>query len=450
MKDKFLNLINIKPEEFRMAFSLWILLAINTLVLELADVVATAGFISNLGAAAIPWLWVITTVIVIFATSGYLVLIDKFPRLNLVSWLMIGLAVIYLFLQMMFAFNVPDWISYPILYLVADQQLMILPLAFWALANDVYSVTESKRIFPIIASGAVIGGLLGNGLATLVTYFAENYSFGLSQIFIGTSIILIGSVVFLRLTFRGVTSKTRQSREADTNIRETINIGLDYFQNVPALKAVGVIMLCAGIVLTIVEFHFFVLIETSVNSDPIEFQRFLGYYKAIQTTGLLGFQYLVTSRVLSKVPLKNAFAVLPIVLTLSCLLTLGLPILLGVAAARFTARTFYVAWDDPARKALQGLIPDEKRGRISAFMDSYFITIATIIGSIGLILLQVLQNAEIISAQVATWSYLGFATVAAISGVIASIYLRKNFEVSMLNYRLARSKRKSVLDGIEF
>ena len=120
MKERFLALVNLKPEELRLAFSLWVLIAINTFVLELADVVATAGFIGNLGVDRIPWLWIVTTVITIFAAGFYLVFIDRFPRLQLVIWLLTGLAILYLLLEFLFAFNAPIWLTYPSLYLLAD------------------------------------------------------------------------------------------------------------------------------------------------------------------------------------------------------------------------------------------------------------------------------------------------------------------------------------------
>jgi energy-converting hydrogenase Eha subunit C len=99
---------------------------------------------------------------------------------------------------------------------------------------------------------------------------------------------------------------------------------------------------------------------------------------------------------------------------------------------------------------MQGLVPDERRGRISAFMDSYFITTSTVIGCVVLIILLALVSSEMITMQVATWIYLGFAVVTSLAGIGTSIYLRKVYDSSLLNYRLARSKRKSVLDGIEF
>jgi len=129
---------------------------------------------------------------------------------------------------------------------------------------------------------------------------------------------------------------------------------------------------------------------------------------------------------------------------------LAIPAMIGAASARFVARTVYTAWDDSARKTLQGLIPDERRGRIAAFMDSYFITTATVFGCIILIVLLTLKSFGVITAQVAVWTYLGIAIAAAVGAIVTSLYLRKVYDTSMLNYRLARSKRKSMLDGIEF
>jgi ATP:ADP antiporter, AAA family len=449
MKERFLRIINIKPEEFKLAFSLWLLIAVNTFVLELSDVVATSGFVSNLGVDKIPWLWIVTTLLTIFAAGGYLLVVDRFSRLQLVTWLLVGLAMVYLFLEFLFAFHAPDWLTYPILYLLADQQFMIMPLAFWALASDVYAVTESKRVFPFIASGAVIGGLTGNAAAAWVTFLLEKYSFGLSQIFTAVAILLIMSAGLLRLVFNDTTLRTRQSREENGTLSDTFKIGVDYFLNVPVLKAVGILMLFTGVMLTLIEFNFLSIINSSV-SNGLEFQRFLGYYKAIQTIGLLLFQWLITSRLLSKIQLKNAFAILPLAMTAASGLALGIPAMLGAASARFVARTVYTGWDDPARKTLQGLIPDERRGRIAAFMDSYFITTATVFGCIILIVLLSLRSLGIITAQVVVWIYLGIALVAAVSAIFASLYLRKVYDTSMLNYRLARSKRKSMLDGIEF
>jgi len=375
--------------------------------------------------------------------------VDRFSRLNLVTWLLLRLAAIYLVIQVLFEAGVSDFITYPALYILADQQFMIMPLAFWALANDVYSVAESQRIFPIVASGDVIGGLLGNGLAAGPAVSFTERSGSIASILMLAAGLLVLAVIILRLVFRKRPLRARQSREEDTSLRETIAIGLDYFRNLPLFKAVGYLMICAGIVLTLVEFNFLSIIENNVATD-LEFQQFLGIYKAIQTTGILLFQWLITSRLLTKISLKNAFSVLPAALTAASVVALALPNLVGAAVSRFLSRTVLDAWDDPSRKALQGLIPDERRGRIATFMDSYFITSATILACVLLVVLLSLVGSGLISLGLATKIYLAVAGLAGIGGIASSIYLKRVYDSSLLNYRLSRSKRKSVLDGIEF
>jgi len=46
--------------------------------------------------------------------------------------------------------------------------------------------------------------------------------------------------------------------------------------------------------------------------------------------------------------------------------------------------------------------------------------------------------------------YLLVGALAALGAVWAALRLRATYDVSMLNWRLARSRRRSVLDGIEF
>ncbi|MEW5872741.1 MAG: Npt1/Npt2 family nucleotide transporter [Chloroflexota bacterium] len=449
MKEKTLKLLNLRPGEWRLVLMLWFLLAVNMIVQELSDVVATAGFVSSIGARQVPWLWVVTTVINIFAAAGYGLLVDRFPRLKLITWLLIGLAGFYLSLQVMFTLGVSDKITYPSLYILADQQFGIMPLAFWALANDVYSISEARRIFPIIASGAVIGGLAGNGLAAVSGVILERTGGSPAILFSITAVLLVGTMALLRLVFRKRVIRARQSRDEDNNLRESITLGIDYFTNVPMLKMAGIAMLCIGVTLTLVEYHFLQSIEQWVTSD-LQFQSFLGIYKAIQMGGLLLFQWLITGRLLQKIPLKNAFLVLPAALAAAGSVALGLPGLIGAAISRFVARTVYVAWDEPARKSLQGLVPDERRGRISTFMDSYFGAFATLFGCFLLIILLGTVSVGWLGESVISYIYLGVALATAVGSLLAGLRLRKVYDQSLLNWRLARSKRKSVLDGIDF
>ncbi|MBW1771652.1 MAG: hypothetical protein JRJ82_02020, partial [Deltaproteobacteria bacterium] len=51
---------------------------------------------------------------------------------------------------------------YPVLYLLKAQYEVLLGLLYWNLANDMFNTRQSKRIFPLIMAGGVLGGVIGS------------------------------------------------------------------------------------------------------------------------------------------------------------------------------------------------------------------------------------------------------------------------------------------------
>jgi MFS family permease len=94
--------------------------------------------------------------------------------------------------------------------------------------------------------------------------------------------------------------------------------------------------------------------------------------------------------------------------------------------------------DDSSRKSFQALVPEERRGRVSTFMDSYLASVGTIVAAIstGLIVL------------IGQWSgkdlnlvYLAIAFLASILAIWAAFRMRSVYEKSLLNWRLKRRQR---------
>ena len=121
-----------------------------------------------------------------------------------------------------------------------------------------------------------------------------------------------------------------------------------------------------------------------------------------------------------------------------------------MTVGRFLSRLVQRGWDDPSRKSLQGLIPDERRGRIALFMDSVFYNFATIFSSLLVLLLLWLMRSETITNDLIGYGSLGVACIASSGAIFAGFNLHLVYDKSLLDWRFARSKRKSVLDNIEF
>lgn len=441
MKEKLSQLFNVRPGEWGLALSLLLILALDTLVLELSDVVATAGFISQIGASEIPWLWIADMVVILLATGGYALVVDRVPRLRLVSWLLGGMALVYFLLQWLFVCGAPAWLTYSILYILVEQQFTVFPLAFWALANDVYGMAESKRLFPFIGAGYALGSIMGNGIAAGVASFVATWGVALG------AVILLGGVVLLQWAFRKRTVRARQAREEGARVRETVLVGVDFFANVPLFGYLAVIILSGYVAYTIVQYHFLFTLD-QVLTSAVQFQTFYGTYNVALIVATLLFQWLVAGRLLSKTSLKSTFWVFPVTLAVAVGSSLAIPGLVGGAAGFFLVLLMEQAWDEPVRKSVEGLVPDERRGRISAFLDSYLYALATIVGCLLLLILAL--SLTWLPRQGVTTISLGLAGLAAAIAVWAAMRLRSVYDESLLNWRLSRARRKSVLDGIEF
>jgi ATP/ADP translocase len=449
MREKLSRLLNVRSGERGLVLSLLLILVLNTLVLELSDVVATAGFVSRIGVSGILWLWVVDMFVTLLAAGGYALIVDRMPRVRLMSYLSGGLALVYIALQLLFNYGAPDWLTYPALYIIADLQFSIFPLAFWTLASDVYTISEAKRLFPIIGAGYPLGSIIGNALPAGAAIVAARWGGSVSQLLALGAVILLSSVVLLRLTFRNRTVRARQSRQSETNVREMIRAGIDFFRNVPLFYYLAIAMLLVGLSLTIVEYHLLFTAEQTFASD-LQFQTFYGTYKAALIAMILLVQWLVAGRLLKRVPLKGAFIVLPTTLVIAAGCALTVPDLIGAAIGRFAARLVQRAWDEPSRKAAQGLVPDERRGRISTFLDSYLYSLATIVGCLILGILVMVSASGWLSERVMIAVYLAIAALAAVGAVWAGLQLRAVYEKSLFDWRLSRPRRKSVLDEIEF
>lgn len=441
--------LNIRPEERKLAFSLAIILALTTLVLELSDVIATGGFVSKVGPNNIFWLWIVDMVISLFTAGVYALAVDRMERVRLLKYLTMGFSILFLLLRFVFSVGAPDWVSYPVLYILTDQFYAVFPLAFWAMVNDLYTAAEGKRIFPVITMGTAIGSILGNGLAALYGWILQQSEADPPSLLPIGSLLLLFTLVMLEIVFAKRVVNARQAREQDVDLKQTIQVGVDYIKNVPIFKYLALCMLLSGVAFTVIEYHFLFSVDQSVSQDPLQFQAFYGLFKIVLIVSILLAQALFSNRFLEKLGLKSSFILQPVALAIGTALAFLLPGIYGAAGARYIARLVQQSWDEPARKALENLVPDERRGRVSVVIDRYFYDVSTIFASLVLGAL-VFIGLRTTASEAISYIYLGLAVILSLAAIWAAFRLRAKYDESLLDWRLSRSRRKSVLSGVEF
>jgi ATP/ADP translocase len=452
MTNRIQGFLKLKPDEWKLALSMLLLLAINTLVFELAQVVATSGFVSSVGAKQLPWVWIVDMIALLVLGGIYAQMVDRISRAILVGWLMGSFALIYLVIQLLFSYGAPDWLNYTLLLITSDQQFLVFPLAFWALASDVYSISQSKRLFPFVGAGFALGSISGNGLAASSAAIFARFGGEIYQLLNLAAVILLVGLAIHYFTFHQRELRTRKSRDLEIDVRESIEVGVDFFRNVPFFKYLGIVILLAYLGYTIIQFHFLNVLDKAFASE-LGFQSFYGTYKVVLIISTLFVQWVITGRLLQKIDLKNSFSLFPISIVMAATSGLVIVGVIGGAIGVFLIELVERAWDQPARKTLQGFIPDERRGRVTTFFDSYLLAITTILASIFLLLLNFGWSYTPWPNSILTVVYLSVAVLASGGAILAAFKARAEYDQSMLNWRLSRRQRKGltgVMDKLEF
>jgi len=479
LRSRLQQLLNVHKGEWGLLIAFFVLIALNTAALEGADVVATSSYMERPGPDNIPLLWIADMVVILISSLLYSLVADRFPRLTLLRGLMVGFGVTMLLLRLLISYGLPDTISHTLLYVLVDQQLILFPLAFWAFANDSYNVAASKRLFPLISAGGLIGNVVGNWFAGQSAALFARRGLPKEDLLTACSLIFFAALGVLAFAFRSSLPRLSPKIGGDRggaaptpgpspnseggesfspkvggdrggaarpaekiDLRETWEVGVGFVRNVPLFRYLALVLFFNEIVMTVVEFHF--LAQTVERFDPLQFQAFYGSFKALLTVVSLLAQFFVASRLLEKIGLKNAFFTLPAMLVIGSLAAAVRHDFASALGVRFGARVLLDSLDGPSRKSVQGLVPDARRGRVSTFLDSYVYATGTIAGCLLLGLLILLGRNGVIGRVAVIVLYESLAAAVAVLTLFFASRLRAVYEDSLWNPWLARRKRRGL------
>lgn len=440
---RLLKFLRIYPDELGIFVILGVVFFCNAFATQIASVAAVSGFLKGNGVSQIPIVWIIDMFIILFVAGLQSSVIDRFERTKLLKIMILGFAVIFFILRILFYLNEPNWFSYGTMLIISDQQWLFFPLVFWTLAQDIFSVAQAKRLFSPIASFGFIGQVTGLLTVAIAPSLLDRFGIAVEELLFFNVVVYLIAYFFVAIGLKRIQAEPniiRVERKPATLLE-----GWDFVKEIPVFKYLAICILAVTISLTFVEFGFLVITQQAFSSN---YQAFYGFYRLGLMITSFVLQGLVTSRLLAKITLKNAFLLMPLALfvgsvwmlftgTLSAIGGMVLPKL-----AQFTA-------DDSARRSFQSLVPEERRGRVSMFLESTLFSVGVVIAS--LVILFALFLSTWIGALNASYVYRFLAVASGLWAIWAAIKMRLVYDQSMLNWRLKRRERStSILDKLKF
>ncbi len=442
MKKIFNRVFHLQPGEAGLVFALGGILFANYAAMGITKVISVSGFLSQVKDQYILIVWAVDMVLLILATGIQSLIIDRFNRIKLLGGVLIVFALLYAILPISFVVKfIPGVVSYTLIYLLNDQQWRFFPVVFWILVNDIFPPAQGRRLMPVIANFAFIGTIVGLGIAAV----DARLQFGPIKLLLLNAVIFFSAFLISRLGFRTV--RVRNEASAAISMKETFVEGWDFIRNVPAFAYLSLGMLAAGSIMTILLYD--TLSDAKLNLGG-GFQAFYAQYNLLIAVGSILVQSLA-ARIMEKLSLKNTFLVQPLVMLAGTLVNFFVPGYWSSSASQGVARVTYDTLDLSGRKALQAMVPNERRGRVSMFIDSYLPSLGTIIGSLITFGIITLGLHLALPREQYTLIYIGLAVAVSALAVISALRVRKTYESSMLNWQLKRRTRgASVLDKLDF
>lgn len=446
MRNWLERIFRLREGEALLVFTLGFVLFLNAAAMQISSVSAVSGFLSEIGVAQLPLVWIADFGVILLMSAVQSLVVDRVNRIKLTKIVLAVFLVLVFGIRLLFAFGAPATLNYSLLYLLTDQQWLFFPAVFWVLTNDVFSMSQGKRLFPVIGSFGLAGKLFGLGLSWGSPSLFRSLNILPIDILWVNVAIYAGALLLMKIGLRKVVL-TRPSPR-DVGAKHTLAEGFQFIRTVPMFRFLTFAILLLVLCDTIIEFNFLTTTDRAFGANN-GFQEFYSIFRIGVILVSLLAQSLLTSRLIERIQLRNAFFLLPVT---TVLVALGAMLWPGAASGIVAMLLTQIVRDttnDSASKSLQSLVPEEKRGRVSMFMESYLTAIGTIIGA--LITSAVVFFGPWLGALNVAPIYLALCALAALLSIGAIVLMRRAYESSMLNWRLTRRKRASdILSHMEF
>jgi len=236
---------------------------------------------------------------------------------------------------------------------------------FWTFMADTFNKEQAKRLFAIIAAGASAGALVGPAIPAL---FAGVLGTDTLMLVASSSLMLVIPLVFYLYHLKG-TELGNSDLEADTS-RAVIGgnwwQGFQSFVTNPYLLGIGVFIL---LYVFIGSFVYFEQKNLLVDFSRAERTQILGSIDWLVNLVTFGMAFFVTGRIVAKVGMPTALALMPVLVCGGLLILAFAPLLTVLLALQVFRRGGNYGLTRPAREMLYTKVTREERFKAKPVVD---------------------------------------------------------------------------------
>lgn len=405
---KLLNIFyDIREGEWKSAGIMFALHFLLMVILYFLKPARDSLFLVETGPDQLPLVYIMLAIVSLPVTYLVSNVLSKYNIRSVIVGSLGFLAINLLAIRWLFFFDTP--FVYMFFYIwVGIFGILVISL-YWILANNLFNVGQSKRLFSFLTLSAILGSIAGSETSSQIVSTSAIVTEDLLYICVGLIVLAMGLIWFLP-------EYEPSSSENETLDKKKGFSGLDIARSVFTSKYQIII---AGIIIlttlstTFTDYQFKVLSHAAYPFTE-DLTAFMGTFYAGISLGSFLIQVLFSSGIIKKFGLTGAVLTRPAGMFLGAILMVFEPVLASVIILNGVDGSTRYSIDKTGRELLFLPLSQNVKERTKVFIDLFLDRFAR--GVAGLILMislwlvtnTVLLVTYLLLATIAAWIWLGY------------------------------------------
>jgi AAA family ATP:ADP antiporter len=357
------RLLHLRPGDFRRGlplFSYYFLIIASS---QVGQIARDSLVLDRFSALQLPYLDISISVLIGFVVALYI----RLGRWTTLRNLLVGSLCFYVVtvgaLWWAIHFYQPPWV-FLVLYVWVGIVGALAPAQVWTLANFLWTTREAKRLFGMLGSGGILGGIFAGFVSARLTR-----SFGAESLLLLMAIPLASAAwIVIAVCERRPAPSTTRSLATDSG-PHTLMDSLRLIAESPHLRVIATLVFLSSVVATIAAWQMKAIAQaTFVSKDALAvfFGQFDGYVCVIALVA----QLFLTGKVLQKFGIGIALAALPLFLFAGSMTVVIWGSLWAVCLAKGSDRVFRYSIDTAAQQLLYLPVSSRVKLQVKSFIDT--------------------------------------------------------------------------------
>lgn len=402
------KLFNVRPREWPRLLLLMLMLFLMVAGNTWGQITAYAGFVNAVGANAVPPILAAAAVLAVILAAGYSLAADRIIDDRLLIYIAVGATVVIGIGRFLLVWDSLAVIAYPLLYVVYSVLILrVLNVHWWTYVNSFYDTRSAKRIVPLVAVSARLGG----SMALLIPFLRQRLQppdMILLWLLLLAAVAVLAWAMPILLREKRQTQRslhiTQQQGSGAASYLDNLREGFQYTIDSPFMRRLALAVLLMTVLLELHWFQQTTILDANVQPGGVfestaVLESILGSVIGITSILLIPIQLFGLPRLINRLGVDNANLLFPLLTLLLSgaliyyglspeLLLLTWPAVIVAALADINRIHVRAAFQAPVDSLLYNAVPLRFKGRARAFVNGLLVPLGVLLSSILVLLLQ--------------------------------------------------------------